>query len=170
MQFDLSLCLLYVSVFFSDTNTGPWLASVVNILSHLTSTHLTHVQTALHSLLVSSVVSSPREASVALAGVVSSGVRRAATTRLASLLFPIIDQLPSLYQHWIPAHWPSNDGLLVTITQLLMVTDRGGSQLMLKTGAGAGELARAASIILNTILAELFTKIHSGYRPEVPSH
>ena len=147
-------------------NRSPRLTSVVNILSHLTSTHLTDIQTALHSLLVSSVVSSPREVSVAtipfimaLAGV-SSGVRRAATTGLASLLLPLLEQLPGLHQLWIPAHFPSNESLLVTTTQLLTT--------LLRAGAGEGELARAARIILNTVLAELFTQIHSGprHRPE----
>ena len=93
------------------------------------------------------MVSSPREVSVvtipfimALAGV-SSGVRRAATTSLASLLHPLLEQLPGLHQLWIPAHYPSNESLLVTTTQLMLVTDRGSSQLLLlllRTGAGEG--------------------------------
>ena len=159
-------------------NRSPRLTSVVNILSHLTSTHLTDVQTALQSLLVSSVVTSPspREASVAtipfmmaLAGV-SSGVRRALTTGLSRLLVPLLESLPGLYPHWVPAYFTQSSAL-ASVTQLLLVTDRGGPELLLlllRTGAGKGEVATAARLILNTVLAELFTQVHSGprHRPE----
>ena len=151
----------------------PRLTSVVNILSHLTSTHLTDVQTALHSLLVSSITGPSSPANVAtipfllaLAGV-SSGVRQAATANLSTLLPPLLEKLPGLYSRWIESYF-TPASLLAQVTQLLLASERGGAGLLLlllKTGAGeTGELARAARMILNTALADIFTQIHSGPR------
>jgi len=151
----------------------PRLSSVVNILSHLTSTHMTDVQTALHQLLVTSVTgpSSPVNTAtlpfILSLSSVSSGVRRSLTTDLDKLISPVIDQLPEMFSSWTSYYYNSTT-ILQAVNQLLLATDRGGPQLLLlllQSAAGGGNIATAARTILNTTLADLFNQVHA-----IPKH
>ena len=157
------------------------LTSVVNILGHLTSTHLTDVQTALHSLLLSSATTHPATPAttatlpflLALAGV-DSGLRRALTTDLAAAAAPHLARAAQLYPAWTQHHFTPGS-LLAAVSNLLLLTDRGGPQLLLlllRVGeAGEESVAAAGRVLLNTVLAELFTQVHAAPRhrqDEVP--
>jgi len=149
----------------------PRLSSVVNILSHLSSTHISDVQKALHQVLVSSLKGSQSAVNIAtlpfllsLASV-SSDVRRALTSDLADILPPVLGNLRDLYSHWSSGYFSGNNSLLTAVTQLLLVSDSGGPQLLLlllEAGAGTDKvISQAAKTLFNTILSELFTQIHS---------
>jgi len=152
----------------------PRLLSVVNILSHLATTHQTDLQTAVHSLLSSSLTTTtPSPTHIATVPFLlslsnlSPGVRRALTTDLAPLLTPLLDRIPVLYPSWTSLYYPTPNTLLTTTTQLLLSTDRDGPQLLLlllQAGAGQGVVATPARTVLNSLLADIFTQVHSMSR------
>jgi len=151
----------------------PRLFSVVNILSHLATTHQTDLQTAVHSLLTSSLTSTP-PSSTHIATVpfllslssLSPGVRRALTSDLAPLLAPLLDRIPLLYPSWTSLYFPSHNSLLSNITQLLLSTDCEGPRillLLLQAGAETdqGVVGSTARIIMNNLLSDIFSQVHS---------
>lgn len=149
----------------------PRLLSVVNILSHLATTHQTDLQTAVHSMLSSSLTSTPpsptHTATVPFLlslSTLSPGVRRALTTDLAPLLTPLLDRIPVLYPSWTSLYFPSPNALLSNVTQLLLSTDREGPHLLLlllQAGACQGDVASSARTLMNSLLADIFTQVHN---------
>jgi len=148
----------------------PRLLSVVNILSHLATTHQIDLQRAVHSLLTASLnAASPSPSHIATVPFLislsthSSGVRRALTSGLASLLTPFLDRISVLFSSWIKNYFPNSSILLSTVTQLLLQTDRDGPELMLlllKAGADQGVVATAARTIMNCLLSDIFNQVH----------
>lgn len=132
----------------------PRLLSVVNILSHLATTHQTDLQTTVHSMLSSSLTTTPPSSTHTAAvpfllslSTLSPGVRRALTSDLAPLLTPLLDRIPVLYPSWTSLYFPSPNALLSNVTQLLLSTDREGPHLLLlllRAGAGEGDVASSA--------------------------
>ena len=151
----------------------PRLSSVQNILSHLTLSHLSHVQTAVQSLLSSAPSSPPTIPFLLALASHSPGVRRALTTDLATTIQPLLVSLPELYERWRTEFYnQTNNSLLAAVTQLLLATDRGGPQLLLlllQLGGAGGANSTAARTLLNTCLAELSSQVHGRTRlEEVP--
>ena len=131
------------------------LLSVVNILSHLATTHQTDLQTTVHSKLTSSLTTTPPSFTHTAAvpfllslSTLSPGVRRALTSDLAPLLTPLLDRIPVLYPSWTSLYFPSPpNAFLSNVTQLLLSTDREGPHLLLlllRAGAGEGDVASSA--------------------------
>jgi len=149
----------------------PRLLSVVNILSHLATTHQTDLQTAVHTLVSSSLTStSPSPTHIATVpfllslSSLSPGVRRALTSDLAPLLTPLLDRIPVLYPSWTSLYFPSPNALLSNVTQLLLSTDREGPHLLLlllQAGVGQGVVGSSARTIMNSLLADIFTQVHN---------
>jgi len=149
----------------------PRLLSVVNILSHLATTHQTDLQTAVHSLLLSSLTTTPPSPThiattpflLSLSSL-SPGLRRALTSDLAPLLSPHLDRIPLLYPSWISLYFPSQNSLLSSITQLLLCTDRDGPRLLLlllHAGVGQDAVGSSARNIINCLLADIFNQVHN---------
>jgi len=155
----------------------PRFLSVVSILTHLATTHQTDLQTAVHSLLSSSLTTStPSTTHIATVpfllslSSMSAGVRRALTTDLARLLTPLLDRIPVLYPSWTTLYFPTPNSLLINVTQLLLSTDRDGSQLLLlllHAGAEQGTVATPARTIMNSLLADLHTQVHTMARHRI---
>jgi len=153
----------------------PRLQSVVNILSHLASTHQTDLQAAVHSMLKSSLtVTSPSPTHIATVpfllslSQLSPGVRRALTTDLSPLLTPLLNRILVMFPSWIGVYFPSTNHLFSTVTQLFLSTDRDGPQLLhllLKAGSGQGAIGTSVKTLMNTIIAELFQQVHG-----IPKH
>jgi len=149
----------------------PRLLSVVNILSHLATTHQTDLQTAVHSMLSSSLTcSNPTPTHIASVPFIlslsnlSPGVRRALTTDLAPLIAPMLERITVLYPSWISLYYPNPGTLLTTATQLLLAADRDGPQLLLlllRAGAGQSPVSTPARTVMNSLLADIFTQVHS---------
>jgi integrator complex subunit 5 len=79
------------------------LLSMVNILSHLATTHQTDLQTPVHSMLSSSLTTTPPSSTHTAAepfllslSTLSPRVRRAFTSDLAPLIIPLLDMIPVL--------------------------------------------------------------------------
>jgi len=151
----------------------PRLLSVVNILSHLGTTHQTDLQTAVHALLSTSLSSTPPSPThiatvpfLLSLSTLSPGVRRALTSDLAPLLAPLLDRIPVLYPLWTSLYFPSPNSLLNNITQLLLSTDQEGPRLLLlllQAGpeTDQGVVGSAARVIMNSLLADLFNQVHT---------
>ena len=151
----------------------PRLSSVQNILSHLTVSHITHVQAAVQSLLTSAPSSPPTIPFLLALATHSPGVRRALTTDLATTIQPLLASLPGLYERWRTEFYnKTNNTMLAATTQLLLATDRGGPQLLfllLQLGGSGGNNRTAARTLLNSCLAELSGQVHGRTRlEEVP--
>ena len=148
----------------------PRLNCVVNILTHLTSTHIADVQSAVHQLLVSSVTGPRSQVNTATVpfllslASISSGVRRAVTSDLAPLITQHMDKIPAMLREWNEKYFTSNNSLLTAVSQLLMATDRGGPELLLlllQTGGVDDDVGGGARLLLNTVLADLFSQVHN---------
>jgi len=144
------------------------LSSVVNILSHLTLSHLSDVQRAIESLVASAQSNPPTIPFLLALAVHSPGVRRALTTDLATLIPSLLPSLPDLYHRWENVFYnKTNNTLLAEATQLLLATDRGGPNLLLlllKLGSDSESIA--ARTLLNCCLSELSSQVGSRSRLE----
>ena len=148
----------------------PRLSSVQNILSHLSLSHLPHVQAAVEALLVSAPSSPPTVPFLLALAALSPGVRRALTTDLATTIQPLLASLPELYEVWRREFYnKTNNTMLAATSQLLLVTDRGGPRLLLlllQLGGSGGDNQTAARSLLNTCLADLAGQVHGRTRLE----
>ena len=157
---------------------NPRLTCVVNILTHLTSTHIADVEAAVHQLLVTSLTSGARSPAniatvpflMSLASI-SSGVRRAVTSHLASVLGPHVERIPDLVTHWNDKYYSSgSNSLVAAVCQLLLSSDRGGPQLLLlllQAGSREDTIGSAARMMVNTVLSDVFSMVHNISRSKV---
>jgi integrator complex subunit 5 len=158
----------------------PRLVSVVNILSHLGSTHPVQLEEAVQDLLASSLGPATSPAGTATVpfllhlASLSNGVRRALATELAPSLLPALPRLAALAPAWIQGRFfASPEAALTLAAQLLVRTDRGGPELLLlllELGArGEAEVGQQqARALTHLLLAELAAQVHTAprHRPE----
>ena len=155
----------------------PRLTCAVNILTHLTSTHIADVEAAVHQLLVTSLTGVRSAANIATVpfllslASISSGVRRAVTSHLAPVLSPHVDKIPDLVTQWNEKYFSTGSNSLVTaVCQLLLSSDRGGPQLLLlllQAGSREDGVGSAARMLINTVLSDLFGQVHNVSRTKV---
>ena len=161
----------------------PRLVSVVNILSHLATTHPIQLEAAVQELVQSSLAATSNSPTTSAAAAVpfllhlsslSSGVRRALACGLAPRLASALPRLAALAPTWAAGRFfASADALATQAAHLLVQTDRGGPELVLVLlrlgGRPEREVATVQARSLSTlILAELTTLLHSTprHRPE----
>ena len=155
----------------------PKLVTVVSILSHLGSTHPLELEQGVEELAASCLsTTSTSHTNVATVPFLlhlssqSPGVRRALASSLSTLLAPALPRLATLAPLWLQgSYFSSPEALLSLCAHLLVLSERGGPQLLLLLlEVGAREEGKVGTLsarsLTHLLLSELCTLVHSAPR------